>query len=226
MKTRTWAATVLALLLLAAAPSHAAIVFVDLGTGPPPTTIGPVSVLPFSLAPQAAIPNFTSVIGVPGNPFGGDAVTFSTSAFKVTVPDGGWGTWSHGFQGPVFFVDANSVTLFLPTGSTAFYLYVEPNVFDFFDVTATATDGTTSGPIPVNGLGGANGFGFFSTVEGQSIATIRIDVDPAAGGFAIGEFGISNSGSAHVPTLSEWGMILFVSLLLIGALRQLSRKLA
>src|SRR5262245_3570962 len=107
MKTRALAATFLAVALLAG-PSHAAIHFVDLGTGAPPASVGPVPVTPFLLGPQQAIPDFTLVNNIPGNPFGG-SVGLSATADKRTVGQS-WGTWSHGFTGPVFFVSGSTVT--------------------------------------------------------------------------------------------------------------------
>src|SRR5262245_10374239 len=210
-------------LALFAAPSHGAIIFSDLGTGAPPAAVGGVPVTPFSTPQQAAIPDETSTSAILGNPLG-EPVTLSVSALKLTVPDT-WGTWSHGYEGPVFFIEENSVTVHLPFAPRAFYLYAEPNAFESFNVTATANDGTTSGPIPVDGLAGATGFGFSTDIVGQGIVSIRIDVDPDAEGFALAEFGIgAGTVTAHVPTLSEWGMLLFVGLLLLGALRQLARR--
>jgi Ca2+-binding RTX toxin-like protein len=77
----------------------------------------------------------------------------------------------------------------LPENTKAFYFYAEPQIFDTFSVTATASDGTTSGPVAVRGQAGAKYFGFYTT-GGSRISTITVDVDPAARGFAVGEFGI------------------------------------
>ena len=87
-------------LLSFAVPSQAAIVFTNLGTDAPPAALGPVSVTPFNIAPQAAIPDFTVLNAIPGSPFGG-LVGLSTAAIKFSIPDS-WGTWSHGYVGPVF----------------------------------------------------------------------------------------------------------------------------
>ncbi|HXJ79773.1 MAG TPA: hypothetical protein VMS64_13965, partial [Candidatus Methylomirabilis sp.] len=156
MGVRALLSSIVALALFAG-PSQAAILFTDLGTDPPPATIGSVPVTPFDLAPQAAIPDGTIVFAIPGDPFGGP-VAVSLDALRLTVPDS-WLTWSHGYVGPVFAFPDN-VTLLLPFPTRAFYVYVEPNFQDVFTVSATANDGTTSGPIDVNGDTGANGFGF------------------------------------------------------------------
>ena len=56
-------------------------------------------------------------------------------------------------------------------------------------VIAAAQDGTTSGPVSVDGNGGAKYFGFYGT-GGATISTITVTT-PDTLGFAIGEFGIS-----------------------------------
>jgi hypothetical protein len=102
----------------------------------------------------------------------------------------GWATWSHGYTGDVYFVQGDQLVMSLPADTKAFYFYAEPNDFDTFDVTATASDGTTSGPISVTGDSGAKYFGFYAT-GGAILSTITVTVDPGARGFAVGEFGIA-----------------------------------
>ncbi|HEX3964539.1 MAG TPA: hypothetical protein VHZ03_49160 [Trebonia sp.] len=58
---------------------------------------------------------------------------------------------------------AQSVTITLPAGANAFYFYAEPQQFENFTMTATTSDGTTSGPISVAGYAGAKYFGFYTT---------------------------------------------------------------
>lgn len=72
----------------------------------------------------------------------------------------GWATWSHGYTGDVYYEQSNTVTITLPAGTRAFYLYIEGNNFGTANITATANDGTTSGPIPVVGASGARYYGF------------------------------------------------------------------
>ena len=92
-------ALVLAGLLLASA-AHAGVGFVNLGTAAPPLQINGVPVVPFDLAPQAAIADLTVVTAIPGSPIGG-SLTLNEGIGKATVP-GTWGTWSHGYTGPIF----------------------------------------------------------------------------------------------------------------------------
>jgi hypothetical protein len=157
------------------------------GTGAPPATLGPYTMTPFALDPQ------------PFGPVGGVAapsgtVTFSPSLYHLRVTQG-WATWSHGYLGDVYWTQgALSATLTLPPNTSAFYLYAEPNPFAVFTITATAQDGTTSGPIAVNGFAGARYFGFYGT-GGERIASITVS---SAVDFAVGEFGISGRQRNYV----------------------------
>lgn len=154
------------------------------GTGAPPATLGPYTMRQFTADPQS----FGTVAGVSGPT--GD-VTFSPALYHVRVGSG-WATWSNGYAGDVYWTFGSlSATVNLPSNTSAFYLYAEPNPFAVFSITAQAQDGTTSGPISVDGLAGAQYFGFYATGT-QHIASITISsgVD-----FAIGEFGINAQGS-------------------------------
>jgi hypothetical protein len=68
----------------------------------------------------------------------------------------------------------------------------DANSLPVHNVTVTTDDGGTSGPIPVQGAAGANGFGFYTTA-GETIMTVTITVDPQAEGLAIAEFGSEGS---------------------------------
>jgi len=113
---------------------------------------------------------------------------------QTTAPGGGcWATWSHGYTGDVYdtvsAADPTTATITLPSGTNAFYFYAEPNQFSVLTIQATAQNGTTSGPISVDGNGGAQYFGFYGT-GGVTVASITVTTsDPQ--GFAVGEFGIS-----------------------------------
>lgn len=198
------------LLVVLAIPcaAQAATNFVDLGTAAPPGTVGPFAVTAFDTAPQAAIPDFTDVTVIPGSPIAGDLGT-APALSKRTVPAGGWGSWSHGYAGPVFATLApttvpdpgtnageagdgisTQAVLTLPPGATAFYLYVEPNTFGLFDVQVTTDTGGDSGAIAVDGNAGAHGFAFWVDTMGETISTITVTVQD--NGFATGEFGITD----------------------------------
>jgi hypothetical protein len=159
-------------------------VFQDLGTVAPPANLGGHAMTAFPSDPQALFSNVSSV----ASPLGG-VVGFSAPMEHLKVGLG-WATWSHGYTGDVYFSNwAQSATLTLPADTAAFYFYAQPNSPVEYTIEAVANDGTSSGPILVDGLGGANGFGFYGTL-GSSIASINVSTaDP--NGFGIGEFGIS-----------------------------------
>lgn len=199
---------------LLASGAQAALVFQNLGTSAPPASLGGLSVQAFDTAAQAAVANLTVVTSIPGSPVGGSIPLANATVDKRTVPGGGWATWSHSYTGPVFAgivgAAATSNTLTLPAGTTAFYLYVEPNN-GTQNITVTANSGAiSSGPISVAGTAGATGFGFYATAAGDSISDITITVPGGASGFAMGEFGISTSpvSPTSIPTLSEWGLLI------------------
>ena len=172
-------------LTLAAAPAaQAAIVFNGSpGTGSPPATLGGYPMTAFGADSRPLNTDVTTVTSpIEGN------VAFNPALEHEQVGNG-WATWSNGYTGDVYFAGGSSVALTLPAGTTAFYLYAEPNEFESFDVSATAQDGTTSGPVSVYGDAGAQYFGFYGT-SGDTIETITVsNADPQ--GFAVGEFGIS-----------------------------------
>ena len=141
-------------------PARAAIHFQNLGTAAPPNTVGGVPLTAFNQAVQAAIPDFASVSNIPGAPMPGGLL--SSNALSKRTIGSGWSTWSHGYTGPVYFNTTNDVTLTLPPGSTAFYTYVEPNVFGTLSITATTDSGATSGTVSVSGSSGATRYAFYT----------------------------------------------------------------
>ena len=164
------------------------------GTAAPPPTLGPYDMTPFEADSRAL---GQSVTDVPAP--GGSVLQFDRSLTHFRI-GAGWNTWSHGYTGDVYDTGSgvNQVVMTLPENTKAFYFYVEPAVLGSFNVTATADDGTTSGPIPVEGLSGAQYFGFYTT-DGSSLSTIQVDADPGADGFAIGEFGIAYGPTDTTP---------------------------
>jgi hypothetical protein len=157
------------------------------GTGAPPATLGPYAMAPFGLDPQP----FGFVSGVT-SPAG--TLSFPSGEYHTRIGDA-WATWSHGYSGDVYWTyGATSATLVLPPDTSAFYFYAEPNPFSVFQITAVAQDGTSSGPIAVDGFAGAQYYGFYGTGD-EHIVSINIssDVD-----FAFGEFGIGSSEKNYV----------------------------
>jgi subtilisin family serine protease len=164
----------------------------SVGTAAPPATLGGYTISPFALDSRTL---FESVTDVPAP--GGRTLQLDRSMGHYRIGSG-WGTWSHGYTGDVYANVVDQVRMTLPANTKAFYFYVEPNLQASYNVTATANDGTTSGPIAVSGLSGAKYFGFYSE-GGTTLSSITANVDAAAQGFAIGEFGIDN-GDTTAPT--------------------------
>jgi hypothetical protein len=156
------------------------------GSTAPPATLGPYSMTAFGSDPQG----LGQVSGVSA-PAG--TIAFTPSLNHVLVGQG-WATWSNGYTGDVYDTLASPpgtpLTITLPAGTKAFYLYAEPNVFASFSIDATAQDGTTSGPIAVQGNSGAQYFGFYGT-GGATLASITVTSTDTSG-FAVGEFGIAH----------------------------------
>lgn len=190
-------ALILVTVLAVCATASADIYFQNLGTAAPPGALGGWAMTAFAPDPQPT--NFTPVSSV-ASPLGGQ-VSFSTSLQHALTP-GEWGTWSHGYSGDVYYNPGTSVTLTLPADTTAFYLYAEPNLFDWYDIQAIADDGTNSGWISVYGSAGANGFGFYTT-SGQTITSISVN---ASSDYAIGEFGIAAVPAPGAVLLGAMGL--------------------
>jgi hypothetical protein len=155
------------------------------GTGPPPAALGPYSMTPFGpdSQPDGGV---RSVNGPTG------AIAFSPTGLnheQVGTP--GWASWSNGYTGDIYYTSGESAgqnTITLPANTVAFYFYAQPG-YDSATITATAQDGTTSGPIEVTANGGAKYFGFYATGSAP-LTTINIVANPYIQ-FAIGEFGIA-----------------------------------
>lgn len=150
------------------------------GSGPPPATLGPYAMTPFGPDTQ------------PEGVVGGVAGPTGTIAFPVPLEHElvgfGWATWSNGYAGDVYMSDdSDSARVQLPAGTRAFYLYAEPNVFQDFNVTATSSEGTSSGPVVVFGDSGARYFGFYALGRSR-LTEITVTADDLV---AVGEFGIS-----------------------------------
>jgi hypothetical protein len=162
-------------------------------TGAPPATLGPYSMTPFGADPQPVGGPVDGVTGPTGT------VQFSPSLFHEQIGNG-WATWSHGYPGDVYATFGPlSTTITLPPGTSAFYLYAEPDPFAVFDISAVAQDGTTSGPIAVDGFAGASYYGFYSTGDDAlASVTVNSDID-----FAIGEFGIGSSSTRTYVALGD-----------------------
>ncbi len=161
----------------------------DVGTEAPPPTLGGYTMETVNPTPTELGELVSGIEGPTGT------IAFSEPLRYERVAEG-WETWSNGYTGAVYTVShlngegLAETVITLPFNTGAFYLYAEPDEFENFSVTATAQDGTTSGPTTVYGEAGAQYFGFYASC-GNAVSTIRItdgESDPELG---IGEFGIA-----------------------------------
>jgi hypothetical protein len=158
------------------------------GTSSPPATLGGFTMTPFGSDPRAT----GSIVS------GTNGLGFSPSLELDRIGDG-WGTWSHGYTGDVYWTrGATTLTLTLPANTGAFYFYVEPESFADFLITATAQDGTT-GDATVSGFGGARYFGFY----GVNGATVESNTVSSSEDFAVGEFGIAEAAGDQLESLTD-----------------------
>ncbi|MBS1810185.1 MAG: hypothetical protein JST84_18635 [Acidobacteria bacterium] len=196
-----FAGGLLFLLSLCLVPSFAQIVFDGSpGTAAPPSILGPYTMTPFAADGRPLGNNETSV-ATPGV-CGANNIGFGPALTHRRIGPGfnDWKSWSHGYTGDVYQANGNNATIFLPPGTAAFYLYAEPNNFGAFTIQATANDGTTLGPIPVQGNAGAQYYGFYTTGP-AALSSITIESAGGAGGFAIGEFAISCQAVQAITSL-------------------------
>jgi hypothetical protein len=154
------------------------------GTAAPPGTLGPYAMTPAAADPRPVGTQVAST-ALPGG-----TMDFAPSAVHLTTPNGGWATWSNNYAGDVYSVSGTTLRMTLPSGTGAFYFYAEPNTFATFTVQAVAQNGTTSGPVQVNGAGGATYLGFYGT-GGAQVHAVTVRADAGAQGFAVGEFGVA-----------------------------------
>jgi hypothetical protein len=166
------------------------------GVNAPPSSLGPYAMAGFGTDPQ---PLGTDVAGVDDASTGAD-IGFSPSLVHLRVAQG-WATWSNDYTGDVYATyPATSTTISLPSGTNGFYFYAEPDPLATFTVTATAQNGTSSGPISVQGNAGASYFGFYTN---GYISLTSISIASSAD-FAIGEFGIANG---FAPALTGYAAL-------------------
>jgi hypothetical protein len=170
------------------------------GTGAPPATLGGYHMTAF---PTDARPVFTSVSTAPG-PFGQN-VAFSRALThrRVGSYTTGWLNWSNGYSRDVYFsFTTSSVTLNLPPGTKAFYLYAQSDEFGTYQFTAHSQNGSaSSGAVSIDNTPSgtsAKYFGFYATGTTNVISVTVSRVGAGSFGYAIGEFGISDNQPSNV----------------------------
>lgn len=174
-------------LATAAFATHAAIV-IDLAPGlsSPPATLGGYPMNAFGDDPR---PTFDLVNSAPAP--GGGTLGFGIDLSHRKLGDG-WDTWSHGYAGDVYFTSgAGELTLTLPPGTLAFYLYLQPDAWGAYEF-QVSSQLTVSPLFLIEGDSGARYIGLYTTNPGDALTSVLLkNTDGLAGGFAVGEFGTS-----------------------------------
>lgn len=221
MNTKRWVALLAFVTSAAVLPNAAGFITgVEFGTGGPPGVLGTYTM--------------TGAFSVPGSE--GDSVdSFSFSDGRTVllspalehydVPES-WLTWSNGYTGKVLMLDVENdgetATLLLPAGTMAFYLYVEPDPYDWFtfEITATSLLGasTSHSDQLIYGDAGATGFGFYSSDAADPLKTITVTITDIPLSFAIGQFGID--GVPGVPDGGATAVLLGFAALALASLRR------
>ncbi len=166
-------------------------IFIDTspGTAAPPATLGGYSMIGFPADLSAEGSLTTSLTPPASAPVTGN-LTFGTAVEHDQIGSL-WSTWSHGYAGAVYYTDSYKLNLTLPGGTLAFYLYLQPNIYDDFTFDVT-TESAVETSITINGNGGARYIGVYSDDPLDPVTFVFIK-NPAqdADGFAVGEFGIN-----------------------------------
>lgn len=180
----------------------AAVVMTIGNTNAPESTLGG-----FTMSPLARTnPRFALVTSTSSSPSVGfnqgvyETAAFDPSASPAQASPPYFGSWSHGYTGNVWHTsdssNTRSLTLTLPASTKAFYFYVQPVAFGIVSITLDYP-GITSRSLSASGSTGAVYVGLHSDA-GEDLTSIKItseDTPAGASGFAVGEFGIFNTGS-------------------------------
>ena len=193
-------------LTILASIGKAGLVGVTGGTASPSASLGPYTMIPFQDDSQSA--GYTPVSSVE-SPLGG-FVVFNSSLLHAVTP-GEWLTWSHDYNGDIYYTASNqSVTMTMPQGTSAFYFYAQPNSFSLHTISANTSDGINF-DIEINqdveGYQGASYYGFYGT-EGSVVFSVTVTCEMAD--FAIGEFGIASVPAPGGICLGFIGMNFFM----------------
>lgn len=191
---------------LAVQQASAGVIGVDLGTANPPATLGGYTMNPYDPGSIAGADYFAKIEN--GNGVGGGT--------------GSWATWGQNYTGNVYVTLDGTQTLTLAlSGVSAVYLYMEPNQFSDFYMTAKDSSGVSVTTL-INGDHGSAGAGFYTDIPGDFLTSISVTcTDPS--GFAIGEFGIDDgslTGTIGVPDAGSSAALLGLGMVAVGGLRR------
>lgn len=184
-------------------------------TNAPDSTLGG-----FTMSPLARTnPRFAQVTST----LGSLSVGFSQGVYETKVPAAGetppsgetfFASWSHGYTGNVWqTVDSanpRSLTVTLPALTKAFYFYVQPVDNGIVSITIDYS-GIPSRSLSATGNQGAVYVGLHSDA-GEDLTSFKVTSENTAAGafgFAVGEFGIFNSGSGGGVVPEPTSMAIF-----------------
>lgn len=191
----------------------AAVIMTIGNTNAPESTLGG-----FTMSPLARTsPRFALVDTTSSSP----SVSFNQGVYETkidageTPPPGAFlfGSWSHGYTGNVWQTaesgNPRSLTMTLPSSTKAFYFYVQPVALGIVTITIDYP-GIPSRSLSATGNAGAVYVGLHSDA-GEDLTSIKITSDEFNGalGFAVGEFGIFNSGSGGGVVPEPTSMAIF-----------------
>jgi hypothetical protein len=192
----------------------AAVIMTIGNTNAPDSTLGG-----FTMSPLARTsPRFAPVDTTSSSP----SVSFNQLVYETKVPSAGetppagalfFGSWSHGYTGNVWQTaesgNRRSLTMTLPTSTKAFYFYVQPVALGVVSITIEYP-GIPSKSLSATGNAGAVYVGLHSDA-GEDLTSIKITSDESNGavGFAVGEFGIFNSGGGGGVVPEPTSMAIF-----------------
>jgi HYR domain len=174
------------------------------GNGVPPATFGGYTMVP---SPQATGDDGTNVSDAPATAT--SSFSFDQSQALQTVPTWCNSNWAGGtYDGRIYYTQgANTVTITLPSPSSAFYFYAAPDqqfVPLNMQATATADNGTTVSSGDVSSMTWSCGastptgqfFGFYGT-NGDKISSVTLTLDDpsamAPADFTFGDFALAGS---------------------------------
>lgn len=186
------------------------------GSGAPPATLGGYTMVP---SPLDTRDDGSTVSDAPATPT--SSFTFDQSQEILTIPLT-WCTtnWAGGtYAGPVYYSQgASTMTITLPSPSSAVYLYATPNDTGTFTMKATATGqngaSVASGgvPVPVSSCqdtgASAQYFGFYGT-NNDKITSVTVSIDDLNANqmdFAVGDFAVGDGSQVVDDDLTLSGM--------------------
>lgn len=118
------------------------------------------------------------------------SLTFTPTVLHAHTPND-WATWSHGYEGSIYYNELPQLDMTFPDNVCALIFYLEPNAFSTFNFNVSYSDGWFLN-LDVTGFAGAVGIGVSLHDEhGFPTGVSILNTDGAAAGFAVGEFSMS-----------------------------------